>query len=52
MTVWPDTDVPTLTRVWMGDLTWSAALEAESLRLTGDRPSCRALPAWTPPPAR
>ncbi|GGJ70252.1 winged helix-turn-helix transcriptional regulator [Streptomyces brasiliensis] len=46
VTIWLDTDVSTLTRIWMGDLTWSAALQTESLRLTGDRPSCRALPTW------
>jgi DNA-binding HxlR family transcriptional regulator len=44
--VWMDTEVPVLTRVWMGDLTWSAALRDERLRLSGDGPACRALPGW------
>ena len=44
--VWMDTEVPVLTRVWMGDLSWSAALRAEMLRLTGDGKACRDLPGW------
>ncbi|MGH3961728.1 MAG: winged helix-turn-helix transcriptional regulator [Pseudonocardiaceae bacterium] len=44
--VWLDTEVSTLTRVWMGDMTWVAALRGESLRLTGDTAACRALPRW------
>ena len=44
--VWLDTDAPTLTRVWMGDLRWSAALRGEMVRLNGDSASCRALPEW------
>ncbi|MFI7617580.1 winged helix-turn-helix transcriptional regulator [Nonomuraea terrae] len=46
VSVWMDTEVPSLTRVWMGDVTWSAALRDETLRLTGDRDACRALPGW------
>ncbi|MDA0643772.1 hypothetical protein [Nonomuraea ferruginea] len=44
--VWLETEVPVLTRVWLGETTWAAALRAEALRLTGDSASCRALPAW------
>ncbi|NUP64597.1 MAG: helix-turn-helix transcriptional regulator [Nonomuraea sp.] len=46
VSVWMETEVPTLTRIWMGDLTWSSAVRAEALRLTGDRTACRALPGW------
>ncbi|WP_030174722.1 winged helix-turn-helix transcriptional regulator [Spirillospora albida] len=46
VTVWLDTDVPTLTRVWTGDLPWPTALRDEAVRLHGDRPACRALPEW------
>lgn len=44
--VWLETEVPTLTRIWMGDLTWSAALREETVRLTGDSAACHALPQW------
>jgi hypothetical protein len=46
VSVWLETDVPTLTRIWMGDMSWSAALGGELLRLTGDSAACRALPEW------
>lgn len=43
---WMDTDPVTLTRVWMGELSWSAALRAEALRVRGDAAACRAVPGW------
>jgi DNA-binding HxlR family transcriptional regulator len=46
VSVWMETEVPTLTRIWLGDMSWSAALRAEALRLTGDHSACRALPGW------
>ncbi|GCB52919.1 helix-turn-helix domain-containing protein [Streptomyces sp. NL15-2K] len=46
ISVWLETDVPTLTRIWMGDMSWSAALRDEALRMTGDHTACRALPQW------
>lgn len=39
-------DVRTLTDIWMGNGTWSAALSAGRLRLTGDGEVRRALPGW------
>ena len=44
--VWLETEVPTLTRIWMGDMSWSAALRDELLRLVGDPAACRAQPGW------
>ena len=44
--VWIETEVPVLTRVWMGDMSWSAALRSEALRLTGESAACRAVPEW------
>jgi DNA-binding HxlR family transcriptional regulator len=44
--VWLETEVPVLTRIWLGDVSWSAALRGEQLRLTGDGAACRALPGW------
>lgn len=46
VSVWLDTDVSTLTRIWMGDLGWSAALRDGLLHLVGDVTACRALPGW------
>lgn len=46
VSVWVETDVPTLTHIWMGDKAWSTALRSETLRLTGDATACRALPGW------
>lgn len=46
VSVWLDTEVPTLTRIWLGDMSWSAALRGETLRLAGDSAACRALPHW------
>lgn len=46
ISVWLETEVPVLTRVWLGDMSWSAALRSGSLRLTGDAAACRALPGW------
>lgn len=43
---WVDTDPMTLTRVWMGELTWAAAMRAETLRMRGDAGACRAVPGW------
>lgn len=40
------TDVRTLTQVWMGDVTWSAALRRGSLKLQGPAHLRRALPGW------
>lgn len=39
-------DVRTLTDIWMGNTTWSAALRAGTLRLTGNGEVGRALPRW------
>lgn len=41
-----ETDVPTLTRVWMGDMSWAAALRDGLLTVAGDTAACRALPQW------
>ncbi len=38
------TGLRTLTLVWRGDLTWSAALASGDLQLSGDGPACRMLP--------
>ncbi|MDQ1051036.1 hypothetical protein [Streptomyces sp. V4I2] len=37
VSVWLETEVPTLTHIWMGDMSWSTALRDEVLSLTGDR---------------
>lgn len=39
-------DVRTLTQVWMGDVTWSAALRRGSLELRGPAHLRHALPGW------
>lgn len=44
--VWVETEVPTLTRIWMGDMSWSGALRDGLLSLVGDTAACRALPEW------
>lgn len=41
-----DSDVRTLTDIWMGNRTWAAALRAGDLKLTGDDRIARALPHW------
>jgi DNA-binding HxlR family transcriptional regulator len=46
VTVWVEADVQTLTRVWLGDLGWADALDADALAITGDVVACRALPHW------
>ena len=43
---WLETAVPMLTRVWMGDISWSAAMRQQLVRLSGDAGTCRALPGW------
>jgi len=35
-----------LTRVWRGDFSWSQALRAGAVTLTGDRALCRQVPDW------
>jgi DNA-binding HxlR family transcriptional regulator len=40
------TDVRTLTNIWMGNTTWSSALRARTLRLTGPPELRRAVPRW------
>ena len=45
-TVWMDTDVVTLTHLWMGDLTWVNAQRSGAMRCGGDIEARRALPAW------
>jgi hypothetical protein len=35
-----------LTRIWRGDLSWSAALRSGDLELLGEPQACRALPRW------
>lgn len=44
--VWMETDTATLTRVWLGQETWSAARREERLSLHGDTSACEALPTW------
>ncbi|HET8980901.1 MAG TPA: helix-turn-helix domain-containing protein [Solirubrobacteraceae bacterium] len=39
-------DVRTLTNIWMGNVTWDAALRTGSLRLVGHSEVQRALPRW------
>lgn len=39
-------DVRTLTNIWMGNVTWDAALRTGSLRLVGHSDVQRALPRW------
>ncbi|HKO26740.1 MAG TPA: helix-turn-helix domain-containing protein [Solirubrobacteraceae bacterium] len=39
-------DVRTLTDVWMGNTTWTAALRRGTLRLSGNRELRRVLPSW------
>jgi DNA-binding HxlR family transcriptional regulator len=46
ISVWLETEVSTLTRIWMGDMSWSTAVRGELLCLTGDSAACRALPEW------
>ncbi len=46
VTVAVDTDLRTLTLVWRGDLTWSAAQRAGRLELHGETGACRAVPRW------
>ncbi|MGW0232053.1 winged helix-turn-helix transcriptional regulator [Actinopolymorpha singaporensis] len=55
-----ETKLRTLTQVWRGDLTWTAALRSRDLAVRGDPSARRALPRWlklsphasTPRPAR
>lgn len=44
--VWVDTDVRTLTAVWLGDLSWGEALAAGSLEVSGATRLRRGLPEW------
>jgi DNA-binding HxlR family transcriptional regulator len=44
--VWLETAVSVLTRVWMGDISWSAALREHLVRLSGDHCACQARPSW------
>ncbi|SCG48964.1 winged helix-turn-helix transcriptional regulator [Micromonospora halophytica] len=46
ISIWLETEVSTLTRIWMGDMSWSAALRHELLSLAGETAACRALPGW------
>ncbi|MGW3811470.1 winged helix-turn-helix transcriptional regulator [Micromonospora sp. NPDC005113] len=46
ISVWLETEVETLTRIWMGDMSWSAALRGGSLSLKGESAACRALQGW------
>jgi DNA-binding HxlR family transcriptional regulator len=41
-----ETDVRTMTRVWLGRLVMREALERRSLRLEGPRELCREFPSW------
>jgi DNA-binding HxlR family transcriptional regulator len=41
-----ESSLRTLTRVWRGDLTWSAAQRSGELLLRGEPQACRALPRW------
>lgn len=41
-----ETDVRTMTRVWLGRLSMSEALRRRALRLEGPRELCRELPDW------
>jgi DNA-binding HxlR family transcriptional regulator len=40
------TDVQTLARVWMGDLSAAAAIRSDAIRLSGQRELCRRLERW------
>ncbi len=44
--VWVRTDPATLTRVWLGELSWARAVRADALTLTGDADAASALPGW------
>jgi hypothetical protein len=41
-----ETSLRTLTLIWRGDLTWSAALRSGDLVLHGEPQARRALPRW------
>jgi hypothetical protein len=41
-----ETSLRTMTRIWRGDLTWSAALRSGDLVLLGEPQAARALPRW------
>ncbi|MFQ1003057.1 winged helix-turn-helix transcriptional regulator [Modestobacter sp. SSW1-42] len=43
---WLDTDPATLTRVWLGELSWAAAAGTGGVVLHGDSTVVRALPGW------
>jgi DNA-binding HxlR family transcriptional regulator len=43
---WVNTDPVTLTRVWLGQVSWTRALRADTLRIRGDREVCRLVPGW------
>lgn len=43
---WVDTDVRTLTRVWLGQVTWADALRAGQLAVHGESNARRGLPGW------
>lgn len=43
---WLETAVTTLTRLWMGEISWSAASRQQLVRLAGDHDTCQALPRW------
>ncbi len=41
-----ETSLRTMTRIWRGDVPWSAALRSGDLVLHGEPQACRALPRW------
>ena len=41
-----ETSLRTMTRIWRGDLPWTAALRSGDLVLAGEPQACRALPRW------
>lgn len=44
--VYVDADLGTMTAVWLGDLSFSAAVRANRIRLTGRAPLVRQFPSW------
>jgi DNA-binding HxlR family transcriptional regulator len=44
--VWMQTDIRTLTDIWLGRTAWSQGLREQKLLLDGDRAACSRLPEW------
>lgn len=41
-----ETDLPTLVRVWRGDLSWRSVLKEQAVQLDGSRQAVKAFPHW------